>query len=212
MFFRLVPCFRRSKSARLLFALCLLFALNSPALAGNYGELMDNVKHADKPYDQYQVESTLPISQKMVMAQEKYKGGSFKVLARKGSIERYQCSRCHDGKVVKVNKATELTHGDVKIEHGLGKNSLSCVDCHHVKDKDFLVDKEGQKIDFDHSYQLCGQCHFMQKRDWTGGVHGKRVKNWSGQRVVYNCATCHDPHSPRFEKRFPATFSKQLDE
>jgi formate-dependent nitrite reductase cytochrome c552 subunit len=29
--------------------------------------------------------------------------------------------------------------------------------------------------------------------------------------VVYNCASCHNPHSPRFEKRFPATYSVPLN-
>jgi predicted CXXCH cytochrome family protein len=27
--------------------------------------------------------------------------------------------------------------------------------------------------------------------------------------VIFNCTTCHDPHSPRFEKRFPVTYSPQ---
>jgi predicted CXXCH cytochrome family protein len=28
---------------------------------------------------------------------------------------------------------------------------------------------------------------------------------------VFNCTTCHNPHSPRFEKRFPATYSVPID-
>jgi predicted CXXCH cytochrome family protein len=24
-----------------------------------------------------------------------------------------------------------------------------------------------------------------------------------------NCVSCHNPHSPRFEKRFPATYSPE---
>ncbi|NNF47309.1 MAG: cytochrome C, partial [Desulfofustis sp.] len=87
----------------------------------------------------------------------------------------------------------------------------TCIDCHHPEKRDYLEDKKGRKIDFDHSYQLCGQCHFRQKRDWLGGAHGKRVTNWAGDRVVFNCTTCHNPHSPRFEKRFPATYSVPIE-
>ena len=41
----------------------------------------------------------------------------------------------------------------------------------------------------------------------VGGAHGKRLSYWAGQRVVTNCASCHNPHSPRFEKRWPVTYS-----
>ncbi len=133
------------------------------------------------------------------------------MLARKELIERYKCSSCHTDKPVDVNLGMELTHGNVQLEHGSEGQALTCIDCHHPDDRDYLEDKKGRKIDFDHSYQLCGQCHFRQKRDWLGGAHGKRASNWAGERVVFNCATCHDPHSPRFEKRFPATYSVPID-
>jgi hypothetical protein len=28
--------------------------------------------------------------------------------------------------------------------------------------------------------------------------------------VVKNCTSCHDPHSPRFKKRWPAIYSPPL--
>lgn len=152
-----------------------------------------------------------PVSADTVLAKEEYQGGAFKVLARKKNIERYKCSSCHTDKPVTVNLGFELTHGDIRLEHGRGGQALDCIDCHHPEERDFLEDKKGRKIDLDHSYQLCGQCHFRQKRDWIGGAHGKRVKNWAGERVVFNCTTCHNPHSPRFKKRFPATYSVPLD-
>ncbi len=65
----------------------------------------------------------------------------------------------------------------------------------------------GQKIDFDHSYQLCGQCHFRQKRDWLGGAHGKRETYWAGERVVRNCTSCHNPHSLPSNKNARDLFS-----
>ena len=172
---------------------------------------LDEVKNTKEKFDNRSVPLDKQVIEKSVLVKEKYQGGSFRVLARKDMIGRYKCSACHTGKTVMVNQGLELTHGDIFLEHGEAGQALDCIDCHHAEERDFLEDKKGRKIDFDHSYQLCGQCHFRQKRDWLGGAHGKRVSNWAGDRVVYNCATCHDPHSPRFKKRFPATYSVPLD-
>lgn len=172
---------------------------------------LDEVKRTEKKFDNRSVPLDKQVIQETVLAKEKYQGGSFRVLARKNKIGRYKCSSCHTGKAVMVNQGLELTHGDIVLEHGEEGQALDCIDCHHPEERDFLEDKKGRKIDFDHSYQLCGQCHFRQKRDWLGGAHGKRVSNWAGDRVVYNCATCHNPHSPRFKKRYPATYSVPLD-
>ena len=196
-------------------SLCLIvFIICAVAKSGHASEksFLDEIKKSDREFDNRSVGLDHYVIEDTVLAKEMYQGGSFKVLARKKKIERYKCSSCHTGKPVNVKQGMELTHGDVKIEHGKDGSGLSCIDCHHPDDRDYLEDKKGRKIDFDHSYQLCGQCHFRQKRDWVGGAHGKRVMNWAGGRVVYNCATCHDPHSPRFKKRFPATYSVQIDE
>lgn len=188
----------------------LVLVSSIPGLASDTS-FLDTVKEMEEPFDNRFVSQVRPVVQPTVLAKEAYQGGSFRVLARKQDIGRYKCSSCHGEKEVRAKSAFELTHGNVVIEHGLGDNSLTCIDCHHPEDRDYLEDKKGRKIDYDHSYQLCGQCHFRQKRDWLGGAHGKRVKYWAGDRVVYNCTTCHDPHSPRFAKRFPATYSVPLD-
>ncbi|MBW1634824.1 MAG: hypothetical protein JRJ68_00990 [Deltaproteobacteria bacterium] len=188
-----------------------LFLGGGTVLAANEKSLLTEIKEFNKPFDSLSVKQVQPVTRKTVKAREKYQGGSFQVLARKQAIERYKCSSCHKDKPVLVNQAMELTHSDIAINHGRKGNELTCIDCHHPDDRDYLEDKKGRKIDFDHSYQLCGQCHFRQKRDWLGGAHGKRVSNWAGDRVIYNCASCHNPHSPRFKKRFPATYSVPLD-
>jgi hypothetical protein len=172
---------------------------------------LDAVKDANEPFDNRSVSQVRPIVQPTVLAKEEFQGGSFRVLARKQEIERYKCSSCHTDKEVRGKSAFELTHGDVVMNHGQEGSALTCIDCHDPENLDYLEDKKGQKIDLDHSYQLCGQCHFRQKRDWIGGAHGKRVSYWAGDRVIFNCTTCHDPHSPKFAKRFPATYSVPLD-
>jgi len=191
--------------------LILLLLSGGTVLAAGEKSLLTEIKKFNEPFDNQSVKQVQPVTGKTVEAGEKYRGRSFRVLARKQAIERYKCSSCHKDKPVLANQAMELTHANIVINHGRKGNELTCIDCHHPDDRDYLEDKKGRKIDFDHSYQLCGQCHFRQKRDWLGGAHGKRVSNWAGDRVIYNCASCHNPHSPRFEKRFPATYSVPLN-
>lgn len=186
--------------------------LLSIELWASQGSVLDRIKEAGEPFDPMKIESAHAPAMKTVRAKEPYQGGTFRVLARKDSIERYRCSSCHTEKPVRVRDGASLTHGDIVINHGKAGTSLSCSDCHNEKERDFLVGKQGKKVDFDHSYQLCAKCHFRQESDWVGGAHGKRLTYWAGERVVYNCATCHNPHSPRFKKRMPATFSRPLDE
>lgn len=188
-----------------------LFLGSAGIVAASDTSFLTAIKENEEPFIDRSVKQVQSVIQETVLAKEQYQGGSFRVLARKKEIERYKCSSCHTDKKVQVNNGRELTHGNVLINHGQEGSELSCIDCHHPADRDYLEDKKGRKIDFDHSYQLCGQCHFRQKRDWIGGAHGKRVGYWAGDRVVYNCASCHDPHSPRFEKRFPATYSVPLN-
>ena len=192
--------------------LLLLFVGLSHSLgAASEKSVVDEIKNAEDKFDNRSVPLVKQVVDEAVLAKEEYQGGSFRVLARKAEIERYKCSSCHTDKPVTAQQGAQLTHGNIILEHGDGDQGLVCIDCHHPRERDYLEDKKGRKIDFDHSYQLCGQCHFRQKRDWLGGAHGKRVANWAGERTIYNCATCHDPHSPRFKKRFPATYSVELD-
>ncbi|MDH3359484.1 MAG: hypothetical protein OEL55_01310 [Desulfobulbaceae bacterium] len=176
------------------------------------GSVLEMIKDAQHSLDPMRVESAHQLSMKTVDAQMPGPDGTFKVLARKDQITRYRCSVCHNDKPVQVQNGALYTHSDIVINHGKGENKLACVDCHDNKDRDSLVDKQGRKIDYDHSYQLCGQCHFRQKRDWVGGAHGKREAYWAGERVVNNCTSCHNPHSPAFKTKMPETYSLPLDE
>jgi hypothetical protein len=205
-------CLSMSNTTRIavLFVLISCTFLSPRLCAASEGSVLDRIGKATVP-NTPAIESVQPITEETVVAKERYQGGTFKVLARKKFIERYRCSSCHNTAKVLAGDGEALTHGSIAINHGKEGSGLTCVDCHHRDDKDFLEDKKGQKIDFDHSYLLCGQCHFRQKRDWLGGAHGKRVTYWAGERVVRNCTTCHNPHAPRFPKRFPATYSVPTD-
>ncbi|NOX35293.1 MAG: hypothetical protein GXP56_16450 [Deltaproteobacteria bacterium] len=154
-----------------------------------------------------QVKAVIPVPKNIVRANVKYQGGVFFTETRKDKIKRFRCSSCHNNKKVSIQNAAAIAHADIKVVHGGKDKPLSCYTCHSQEDRDFLVAGKESKIDLDHVYDMCGQCHFRQKRDWIGGAHGKRVAYWAGERVVKNCTSCHNPHSPRFEKRWPKTYS-----
>jgi hypothetical protein len=176
------------------------------------GGVMARIHDAEEPYDSMEIDTVYQLSVKTVRVKESWQGRSFRVLARKDFITRYRCSGCHTDKKVLVRDGALFTHGDIEMNHGRGENGLTCVQCHDEEERDFLSDSSGKKIDFDHSYQLCGQCHFRQKRDWLGGAHGKRDAYWAGERVVRNCTSCHNAHSPAFKTKMPETYSLPLDQ
>lgn len=199
-----------SNSNLLFFVLGAILLSSQSAIAGQ--GVLEQIQAADNPFDNMKIETAYQLPVKTVLALESHQGKTFRVLARKDSIGRYRCSVCHTEKVPQVRDGALFTHADVVINHGEGNNALACIECHDEKERDFLVDKQGRKIDFDHSYQLCGQCHFRPKRDWLGGAHGKREVYWAGERVVRNCTSCHNPHSPAFPTKMPETYSLPLSE
>jgi len=160
------------------------------------GELAD---HAPEP------------SGRFVRADVKMDGLVFWTEKRKDKVQRYKCSQCHNNDDVTAQNAAAVAHADIFLDHGGAQRPLSCFTCHKEDERDYFETEKGVTVDMDHVYDLCGQCHFRQKADWIGGAHGKRLDNWTGRRVIANCTSCHDPHSPRFKKRWPATYSLPLD-
>ena len=175
------------------------------------GGVVEIFKNATAPVDdEKKVDAALTLAIPSVLVTERYRGRRFWTETRKDKLQRFSCSQCHNNKPVKVARAAEMAHGQIVLNHGSETRPLSCYTCHNKEERDFLVTEEGTKIDMDHSYQMCGQCHFRQKKDWVGGAHGKRISYWAGQRVVKNCTGCHDPHSPLFKKRWPVIYSPPL--
>ena len=190
--------------------LSLLFIFFSAWVVHSAGKdgVIQTIKNATAPFnDEKGVGAVLMITEKKVPVQTRYRTEPFWTETRKDKIQRFECSQCHNNKSVTIERAAAMAHGEIVLVHGGQDKPLSCYTCHHKDERDFLVTEEGSKIDMDHSYQMCGQCHFRQKKDWVGGAHGKRISYWAGQRVIKNCTSCHDPHSPRFEKRWPKTYS-----
>ena len=113
----------------------------------------------------------------------------------------FPCSQCHDGKDVDVTRRELEAHTEIVLHHD--EHNRWCLDCHDAKNRDKLHSASGELIDFSESYRLCGQCHGDKLRDWRKGIHGKRTGSWSGKKQYLLCASCHDPHSPRFKQMRP---------
>jgi hypothetical protein len=188
----------------------LLLLLSGAWALAEHGGVGETIQNAMAPFDGEAIaHAVMSLPENTVPVETNYRGDDFRTEARKDKMERFQCSQCHNNKKnITINRAAQMAHGDIALVHGGKDKPLSCYTCHDKAERDFLTTETGVKIDMDHSYQMCGQCHFRQKKDWAGGAHGKRVDYWAGERVVKNCTSCHDPHSPLFKKRMPVTYSR----
>jgi hypothetical protein len=134
---------------------------------------------------------------------------SFSVVPRKPELPLHPCSMCHN--LQKLNTTVRqfkvapppegAPHAGV-LRHGKGR--IWCLDCHFAKDREWLRTLNDKKLDFNDSPLQCGQCHSTRYRDWVFGAHGKRVAGWSGERQLYACTHCHDPHVPQIPLRAAA--------
>jgi hypothetical protein len=135
----------------------------------------------------------------------------FFALARTASVEKYPCTSCHTLPMERMRApegSARRAHWDVTFDHAPAA-VMSCGTCHALDAPDRLRTLEQRPVAFDHSYQVCAQCHSRQASDWASGAHGKRVGGWAPPRVVLSCAQCHNPHSPRWEQRWPAVGGRQ---
>jgi hypothetical protein len=109
----------------------------------------------------------------------------------------FPCSACHkDLAVNRTRRALAEMHTEIDLTHDA--EHRWCLDCHDAGDRDSLHLASGEKVPFEESYRLCGQCHGEKLRDWRAGVHGRRTGEWNGHKKYLLCAHCHNPHQPRF--------------
>ena len=130
----------------------------------------------------------------------------FFVLARASAIEKYPCSTCHTRPLEQMRApagAAKRAHWSVKLHHAPAA-VMTCATCHAPDAPNSLRTLGNTPVAFDHSYQVCAQCHSRQASDWASGAHGKRAGGWAPPRVVFSCAQCHNPHAPRWDTRWPA--------
>ncbi len=138
--------------------------------------------------------------------------GDFLTEKRGLEITSFPCSNCHNQPLEAMLKNRDLNkkraHWNIHIAHA-GEEAMNCTTCHAKNNMDKLASLTGEFISIDESYKLCGQCHSTQYKDWQGGAHGKQLNGWKPPRVAKTCVSCHNPHQPAFESRFPARLNTQ---
>ncbi len=114
------------------------------------------------------------------------------------SEDYYPCAEnCHNDMETNFNvRELKEEHTNINLHHA--EQIRWCLDCHDADNRDQLHLQSGEKLDFEHSYRLCGQCHGVKYRDWKSGIHGKRTGFWNGKKQYLLCVHCHNPHRPKF--------------
>ena len=114
------------------------------------------------------------------------------------------CASCHEGQRVTGIRSdvADAIHQNIQPVHP-SRAETECTGCHVEGRVDRLRGDRGEETTFTHAYALCAQCHFSPVESWAKGAHGKRLVAWRGDRVVFGCAECHDPHRPATELRAP---------
>ena len=123
--------------------------------------------------------------------------------SREDKLMYFPCTNCHNPDGIKPNRKVrplQDMHAEVNLVHGGGR--FWCVTCHN-DERNYLASMKNQKISFNESHLLCGQCHSARQKDFFFGAHGKRKDNWEGTKRLTNCTECHNPHNPSIRRRTP---------
>ena len=140
---------------------------------------------------------------------------SYVDLVRAGEdLSDFDCYICHErGKPPTLRFDTNQNiiipkaHSNIVMGHGEHNRNNNCFNCHDETNLEQLQTRDGRTVSFADSMRLCGSCHGPTYRDWEAGVHGRTSGYWNvrmGERKRVICASCHNPHSPRFPGRQPA--------
>ena len=107
--------------------LALLLPLKSGLASENALEAV--LAEANEPVRGQQVDATILLPEDTVRAREKHPGGTFWVKARKDRIERFRCSRCHNGKPFQqqINDGLSLARRKVNFEAKWWRRDLNDV-------------------------------------------------------------------------------------
>ncbi len=123
------------------------------------------------------------------------------VVPRGEELAFFPCQQCHAA--IETNpEIRDLRVHTMEFDHGEGR--IWCLNCHDSENRDYLTTLLGDQVSLEHAHLVCGGCHGGVERDWYFGAHGKRVGNWQGERLLYGCSHCHDPHDPAIQPRAPS--------
>jgi hypothetical protein len=127
--------------------------------------------------------------------------------SRTGALLSFPCGHCHSVPLSQLSswgdQQVQKAHWDIHLKHA-GAPVMDCFTCHNRHNLDELISLAGHSISFDRVFEMCGQCHTQAYRDWQGGAHGKSLLGWRQPRVAKTCVSCHNPHQPAIEPRWPS--------
>jgi hypothetical protein len=141
---------------------------------------------------------------------------SYADLVKAGAdLSDYDCYVCHDKAKppplrfdTNQNLIIPSEHSDIVMHHGTHERNNNCFNCHNETNLEVFQTRDGRELTFANSAPLCGSCHGPTYRDWEAGVHGRTSGFWDRAIGAYDrklCVNCHNPHSPRFPGRKPAS-------
>ncbi|MDN5210592.1 cytochrome c3 family protein [Fulvivirgaceae bacterium BMA12] len=169
--------------------------------------ILENIGQAHRDSIAYEVSIEEDLKEVKKVVAEVSGSELFYVPERHSIIKSFPCTNCHSEPLRELQQKRKpedrKAHWNIKISHA-GKDVMNCATCHSEKNPDELTFLTGKPLSVNHSYQLCGQCHTKQYKDWVGGAHGKRLGGWAPPKVIRTCVNCHDPHKPSFDTRWPA--------
>jgi len=187
-----------------------LFVISCKHNEKKYHNVMEKIEGESVNYKAPSVSSSMINAEiKTVLVEEGET--AFLIPERKSQISSYNCVECHTEplRVLKQKQADKkAAHWDIKLNHA-NPETMNCTTCHTSNDMGNLHSLTSSTIDFNYSHKLCSQCHQKEFKDWKGGAHGKQLGGWSPPRLSNTCVNCHNPHTPQFEKRWPARFNTE---
>lgn len=193
----------------LLISVCslLMFSCSSENGPGHHHGVLETIREHSNSKVEYEVSSQDHLEGLKKVLVNLENDSSFFVPERISNIKSFPCTNCHSKQLseleVDEKDFHKKAHWNIEFVHA-DKATMDCLTCHNEENLDELSTLTGQKISFNESYDLCGQCHSSQKKDWLGGAHGKRLGGWAPPRVSNSCVNCHNPHNPAFQPRWPA--------
>jgi len=184
-----------------------MYVSTSPAFAAEDGESVDDARQLPPMADHHRpIRGNPPLPEgapgrDTAAVTATPEAGGFSVVPRRPSLTWLPCDQCHEVIPANTEKRKLFTPHYSEVAHGA--EQFWCHDCHTPDNEERLHTLKGDAVDFDSAYQICGQCHYQPRRDWYYGAHGKRVADWQGERQVYSCTHCHNPHDPAVRPRAP---------
>lgn len=186
-----------------IFVLAMLLIGCSAESSGHSESLVDRLDHETETVEPIDLDVTGLLLEYTTVEVKSDSATPLRTVSHLDEVAKYPCSSCHEMGQVEITEAEIQPHLNITLNHATSE-VMSCATCHSPNNLDALHTLNNSPVEFDHSYQVCSQCHNPQFKDWVGGAHGKQLESWVEPRVMETCVGCHNPHDPSWGTRWPA--------